>query len=242
MKQSGSPSGLLRPCETQDGLLDGSIQLIQSARGYRFSIDALLLSEFATVREGETVVDLGTGCGVILLMLLKTRNIRRGIGIEIQPELASQASRNALLNQRADKMDVLVADLRQLPLRSGIADVVVCNPPYRSKASGRINPDPQRAIARHEMLVTMEDITAACAHLLRKKGRAAFIYSAGRLADLIMSLRRHRLEPKRIQQVHPSPSSGAKLVLLEATAGARPGLAVLPPIIGQGRFSIEETP
>jgi tRNA1Val (adenine37-N6)-methyltransferase len=238
MNPSRSPDLLLKPGETLDGVLDGSIRIIQSSRGYRFSIDALLLSEFVTVKEGDTVIDLGTGCGVILLLLIKTRAIGRGIGLEIQSELASQARRNALFNQTTDRMDVILADIRNLPLAAGIADVVVCNPPYRSKTSGRINPDPQRAIARHEMLVDLDDIISASAYLLAKKGRAAFIYAAPRLTDLLLCLRRHRLEPKRIQPVHPSPSSAAKLVMVEAASGSRPGLTFLPPVVGQGRFSI----
>lgn len=232
----------MKPGETLDGVLDGNIRVIQSSRGYRFSVDALLLSEFVSVKKGDTVVDLGTGCGIILLLLLKTKAIGRAVGLEIQPELASQARRNALLNQMEDKMDIILADIRNPPLVPGIADVVVCNPPYRPKTSGRINPDPQRAIARHEMLVDLDGITEASAFLLRKRGRAAFIYSAPRLAELMSSLRRRGLEPKRIQPVHPSPSSPAKLVMVEAAPGSRPGLNLLPPVIGQGRFSIEEPP
>lgn len=229
----------LRPGEVIDYFLDGKLKIIQSKDGYRFSIDAVLLSEFVTVRKGDIVVDLGTGCGVILLLLFLRANIAHAIGLEIQEELASQAYRNAVLNGFKEKMDIVIGDIRRFPFITGFADVVVCNPPYRQKGSGRINPDPCKAIARHEILISLDDIIYTSKVLLKKKGRLALIYPAERMAEVIVRLKKFGFEPKRIQIAYPELSARASLVLVEAYLGARPGVRIEPPIIGQGDYSIQ---
>lgn len=236
MESSSSPEIELRPHERVDSLMDGRLRLLQSKDGYRFSIDALLLSEFVTVRPGDVVVDLGTGCGVILLALLITRPIGHAFGVEIQEELATQAARNAILNGFEHKMEVVRGDIRHPPLVRGSADLVVCNPPYRQVKSGRINPDLRRAIARHEILASIDDILRAARGILRKRGRLAVIYPSVRLADILIKMRRFNLEPKKVQINHPSLESSAKLALIEAWVGGRPGLEICPPVIGQGDF------
>ena len=130
MKSSRSHEVNLRPGETLDRFLDGRLRLIQSARGYRFSIDAVLLAQFVTVKPGDVVVDLGAGCGIISLLLLLEKPVAYAIALEIQRNLADQAVRNAALNGVTDRMGVLLADLRQVPLWQPVADVVVCNPPW----------------------------------------------------------------------------------------------------------------
>ena len=120
--------------------MDGRLKLIQSKTGYRFSIDALLLSEFATVRSDDILLDLGAGCGIILLWILKQKEIRFAVGLEIQDELADQAGRNILLNGFSEKTAIVRGDIRQSPFGSRSVDVVICNPPYRKKDDGRINP------------------------------------------------------------------------------------------------------
>ena len=236
MESLSSPEFELRPDERIDLLMEGRLKLLQSKDGYRFSVDALLLSEFVTVRPGDVAVDLGTGCGVILLILLIKKSIRHGFGVEIQEELATQAARNALLNGFDHKMDVIQGDIRHLPMVRESADVVVCNPPYRQVKSGRINPDPRRAIARHEILASIDDILRAARGILRKRGRLAVIYPSVRLADILVRMRRFNLEPKKVQINHPSVESSAKLALIEAWVGGRPGLEICPPVIGQGNF------
>lgn len=238
MKRTEPSKILPRADETMDEFMGGKIRLIQSKWGYRFSVDAVLLSEFVSTRKGDVVVDLGTGCGIILLILLLTRPIRHAVGVEIQADLAEQARRNALLNGYGQRMSVMVGDIRALPLPSQWADAVVCNPPYRPVASGRINPDRQRAIARHEILLSLEDILKASHRILRPGGRLALIYPSGRLAELLARMRIRGLEPKRIRLIHPDPEAEAKLVLVEASSGSRKGLKVLPPLFDQGDFSI----
>jgi len=218
--------------------LDGRLKLIQPRDGYRFSIDAVLLSRFATIRSGDVVIDLGTGCGVIPLILLLTKPVGHAFGLDVQEALINQAARNARLNGFEKKMDVVRGDIRHPPFASGIANLVVCNPPYRKIKSGRINPDSQKAIARHELLASMDDILRAAAALLSKKGRFALVYPAGRLAEALVRLRRFNLEPKRVRIHYPNLDSNAKLALIEATLGGRPGLEILPPLLGQGDFSM----
>jgi tRNA1Val (adenine37-N6)-methyltransferase len=220
--------------ERIDQFMEGRLKLIQSKDGYRFSIDAILLSQFVTVRPGDVVVDLGTGCGVILLILLLTRKVGHAFGVEIQKDLASQAARNSLLNGFQDKMNIIIGDIRRPPMAKESADVIICNPPYRKVKSGRINPDPRRAIARHEILASLDDILRATTNILRKKGRLALIYPSVRLVDILARLRRYNLEPKRIQINYPNLESGAKLALIEATLGGKPGLEICPPLLGQG--------
>jgi tRNA1Val (adenine37-N6)-methyltransferase len=226
------------PGETIDPFMDGRLKIIQSKTGYRFSIDAVLLSDFVTIKKNDTVVDLGTGCGVIPLSLLASKPLKHIYCIEIQPELACQAMRNARLNNLDKKMSIIIGDMRSVPLPAASFNVVVCNPPYRQKKSGRINPDQQRAIARHEIYASLDDIIYAARYLLRTKGRLSLIYPAERLADLIEKLKQAGFEPKKIRVIYPDMGANAKLVLMEAWFGGKNGLTVLPPLIGQGDYSI----
>lgn len=205
-------------------------------------MDALLLAGFVTIKPGDIVVDLGTGCGIILLSLLATKPVGFAFGLEIQKELAHQAARNALLNGFHDRMFIIRGDMRRVPMVCASADVVVCNPPYGAPRSGRINPNLQRAIARHEVLASLAQILETATSLLDPKGRVAMVYPATRLVDIITKMRAFNLEPKRIRMVHPHLTSEAKLVLIEAHRGGRQGLKILPPILDQGEFSISYEP
>jgi len=238
MNSSRSPDISLGPDETIDAIMNGRLRLIQSRNGYRFSIDAIFLSDFVTVRDEDVVVDLGTGCGIMPLILLTKRTINIVFGLEIQEELAVQAARNARLNGFEARMKVVLGDLKRLPLQAGSADVVICNPPYRKVASGRVNPDLRRAIARHEILASLDDVLGAASNLLRPKGRFATIYPCARLADILCRLGRFNLEVKRLRIIYPSFQSRAKLVLIEACPGGRRGLVIEPPLVGQGDDSL----
>lgn len=238
MKSFRPPDENLKKGESIDGFLDGSLKVIQSKQGYRFSIDSILLSQFVTTKYYDRVIDLGTGCGIIPLILLSNRSISSAIGLEIQPSLASQAIRNASLNNFKDKMGVILADIKDNPIKPRSAELVICNPPYRPKNSGRLNPDPERAIARHELLVSIEDILEVSGKILKPKGRLALAYPAVRTADLLARLRRYQFEAKRMRVVYPDDRSEAKTILVEATLGGRPGIKLLPPLFDQGDYSI----
>lgn len=224
--------------EQIDTFLDGELRIIQSRHGYRFSVDALLLAEFVSITPEDVVVDLGAGCGIISLLLAKKGQAGYIIGLELQEELTSQAKRNAVLNRLEERIAILQGDLRAPPLAPRCADVVVCNPPYRKGRSGRINPDPGKAIARHEIAMTLFDILAAGKQLLRSGGRLALIYPANRLTEVFSRMRSQDLEPKRLQVVFPDSASHAKLAMIEGRQGGKSDLTILPPIFGQGRFSI----
>ena len=238
MKRSTPPDIELRPDEGIDPFMDGRLKLIQSKKGYRFSIDAVFLSEFVSIKPGDVVVDLGTGCGVIPLILLLTKPVGRVYALEVQEELAHQAVRNAGINGHKDKMKVILGDIKSLPISKACAEVVICNPPYRKVKSGRINPDLQKAIARHELMASVDDILRAARHILTKKGRLAMIYPAERLVDILARMRRFGLEPKRVRINYPDLRSKAKLALIEASLGGRPGLEILPPLLGQGNYAV----
>jgi tRNA1Val (adenine37-N6)-methyltransferase len=232
------PYMLLLEGEQIDVVLGGQLRIIQSSHGYRFSIDALLLADFVSITPGDAVVDLGAGCGIISLLLAKKGQAGSIVGLELQEELASQAKRNAVLNELEERIAIIRGDLKVLSLAPRCADVVVCNPPYRAGRSGRINPDPCKAIARHEIAMSLLDILAAAKTILRSGGKLAFIYPANRLTEVFSRMRSQDLEPKRLQVIYPDSASHAKLAMIEGRAGGKSGLTILPPIFGQGRFSI----
>jgi len=230
---------LLKNDEQIDAILDGELKIIQSRHGYRFSVDALLLAEFVSIDAKDVVVDLGAGCGIISLLLARRGGTRYIAGLELQEELVSQAKRNVRLNGFDQNIAIIQGDLRDLPLAPGCADVVVCNPPYRKGRSGRINPVPDKAIARHEIAMSLADILRAGNVLLRQGGRLVLIYPANRLTEIIAKMRSQDLEPKRLQVIFPDSHTHAKLLMVEGRLGGKPELTVLPPIFGQGRFSIQ---
>ena len=224
--------------ETIDTFLNGKLRIIQSRQGYRFSVDALLLAGFVSIKSEDFVVDLGAGCGIISLFLASEREVGFVVGLELQEELASQAKRNIVLNEFEDKIAIIQGDLRHLPVAPGFAHVVVCNPPFRKEKSGRINPDFSKAIARHELAVSLDDIVAAGKVLLKPGGRLALIYPANRLTELFEKMRVQELEPKRLQIIFPDSTSHAKLAMVEGRLEGKSGLKILPPIFGQGPFSV----
>jgi tRNA1Val (adenine37-N6)-methyltransferase len=212
------------------------LKVIQKIDGPHFSLDGILLARFATVKKGDVVVDLGAGGGIVSLILAATTEAERIVGIEIQNELADIARRNAALNHLEGKIHILEEDLR-LAIKThpaGQFDLLVSNPPYRRIGSGRLNPNPLKAIARHEIKCALGDVLQASFHLLKDLGRAAFVYRPDRVVDLIAGCRQHRLEPKRMQFVHPDTDREANLVLLEAVKNSQQELNVLKPLIVSG--------
>jgi tRNA1(Val) A37 N6-methylase TrmN6 len=219
--------------ETLDTFFDGKLQVIQKKKGYRFSIDAVLLSQFVKIRKDERVIDLGTGCGILPLLLSQTTKARSFVGVEIQGELAECAKKNVLLNHLEDRMSILQEDLRELgkTLPPGSFDVVLSNPPYRKYRSGRINPSVEKAIARHEMRGTLEELISVASYLLPAKGRCYVIFPATRTVDLLLALRSRKLEPKRLQFVHPRIGEDAKFILAESIKTSGVELKVTAPLI-----------
>lgn len=192
--------------------------LVQPRDGYRFSIDSLLLGRFVRVRTFDRVLELGAGCGVISLTLAALWRPREIVAIEIQPELAALAVRNAALNQ-VDSMKVIQADMRARPIRGlnpASFDLVVANPPYRAVHSGRASPNPGRRSARSESNATLAQFVEAAKRYASNGGKAAFVFQAARSAELLACLVANSLEPKRIRFVHPRIDAAATTILVEA--------------------------
>lgn len=223
---------------SEESLFAGRLRCRQPLSGYRYSVDAVLLAHFIKPGPGDRILDLGAGCGIVALILAHRWPMVNLVALEIQPGLYRLARENAELNGLAERLTVVNGDCRQtadlLPVAS--CDWVVANPPYFPKESGRHNPESERAMARQEILGGIGEMAKAAAIALKERGRAAFVYPAGRLPSLLAALRETRLEAKRLQMVHPWPGSGANLVLVEAGKGCGEGLEVLPPFfVHQGK-------
>jgi len=221
------------PEETFDTLFEGRLKIRQKKEGYRFSIDALLLSHFAEPRPKDRVIDLGTGCGVIPLILIFKRKAETVIGVEVQPSLADLARQNVSLNRFSSKIEIWEKNFKELVKQRdrGTFDLVLSNPPYRKVGSGRINPLEEKALARHEILATLEDLLRTGHHLLKNKGRLCLIYPATRTADVFQLLRHFHLEPKRVQFVHSHPQDEASLLMVDALKEGKTQIKVLPPFV-----------
>ena len=217
--------------ETLDSWGNGAVRIIQKKTGYRFSLDAIILFQFVRIKDGHRVLDLGTGSGILALLLAGTYPLSRIVALELSSESVGLARRNVILNELQERISLIRGDLCQLPFsfKKGAFDAVVSNPPYRPLQTGRINPDPQKAMARHEIRLTLPDLLKAVAQGLKKGGKWFVVYPAWRLVTLLTLSRQHRLEPKKIQLVHSFPGKEAEWVLMEAVYHGREDLKVLPP-------------
>ncbi len=218
--------------ETVDQILEGKLKIIQKEKGHRFSIDALLLSHFINLKESDHVLDLGTGGGIVPMILAKRWPCGRIAGLDIQDDLIDMARRSAILNQVADRVEFIHGDIRQIKslFDAGSFDAVTFNPPYRRMHSGRMNPNIEKAIARHELKATLDDFLAAAVHCLVRNGRVFVIYPASRAVKLFSRMRALRLEPKRMAPVYSSPSSDGQFLLVEGLKGGNETMKVMPPL------------
>ncbi len=219
---------------TTDTFYGGRLVIHQDRHGYRFSIDAVLLGHQVSFRQADRrVVDLGTGVGILPLILAYRHAALSICGVEIQPALARKARENVQANAMVDRIQIIEADLQSITPRclGYMADVVVSNPPYRQAHAGRINPNRERAVARHEIAITLEGLVRAVRRILRTGGYFWSIYPAQRLPELIGTLQRFNIEPKFMRMVHSRESSEAKLVLTAAVKAATAGLTIGPPLI-----------
>jgi tRNA1Val (adenine37-N6)-methyltransferase len=217
---------------TRDHFFNGNIVLNQPGSGYRFSIDAVILSHLICPVPGETILDLGSGCGVIPIMLAYRHPEIRVTGVEIQPALSRLARQNVADNRLADRIRIIGGDMGQLSLADigGPVDRVVTNPPYRRLDSGRLNANKQRAVARHELKIDLEALLLTTRRVLRNSGRFSIIYPSVRIVDLLAAMRSTGIEPKSLTMIHSKPALPARLVAIEGIKGGRPGLEVGPPL------------
>jgi len=219
--------------ETLDECGKGSLKIFQKKRGYRFSLDPFILFDFVRVKNGHRLLDLGTGSGILALLLAQAKPRSRLTALELSPVLLDLARRNALINGLEERIAFIKGDVCQIPnfLKKETFDGVVTNPPYRPLNSGRINPDPQKALARHEIKLTLPQMVDSVNHCLKPGGRWFVIYPAWRMVSLLSAARQQALEPKRLRVVHSFADKEAEWVLLEAVKGSREALKILPPLI-----------
>jgi tRNA1Val (adenine37-N6)-methyltransferase len=235
---------VLKADETLDDLIIDKLQLIQKKKGFRFTLDSVLLAHFATLKENDEIVDLGTGTGVIPLILHARAKKTRIIGVEIQEELAEMAERSVKLNGLEDVIQIVKGDLRGIHklLGGGKFNLVTANPPYWSLCQGKVSSAESRAVSRHELTCTLEDVVASASKLLNYQGRFAVIYPVDNLLNLFVLLRHYHLEPRKIRFIHSFRERSARLLLLEARKSAPAELKVLPPLIiyeKPGQYSAE---
>ena len=223
----------LKDEERLDDLQRNGYQIIQKKDGFCFGMDAVLLSGFAAVKPGEKAIDLGTGTGIIPILLEAKYEGEHYTGLEIQDEVAEMAARSVALNHLEEKVSIVKGDIKEASRLFGAAsfDVVTSNPPYMNDAHGLKNPDLPKAIARHEVLCTLDDVAREAAKLLRPGGRFYLVPRPHRLIEIITALTKYKLEPKRMKMVHPFVDKEANMVLIEAVRGGKSMIKVEAPIV-----------
>lgn len=224
---------VLKENERIDDLQRNGYQIIQNRDKFCFGMDAVLLSGFARAKEGSYVLDLGTGTGIIPILLEAKTAASHLTGLEIQEESADMARRSVLLNGLEDKISIVTGDIKEAGSLFDAAsfDVITCNPPYMIGQHGLTNPTDAKAIARHEILCTLEDVVSQTAKLLKPGGNFFMVHRPFRLAEIMVMLSRYKLEPKRLQLVYPFVDKEPNMVLIEANRGGRPRLKVEKPLI-----------
>lgn len=222
----------LAPDERLDDLIINDMKIFQHKNQFCFSLDAVLLAHFALLKAKAKCVDLGTGTGVISL-LLAHRGAAKIDAVELNPIMADLAVRSVEYNDLEETISVHHADFRQVKelLPQGAFDLVVSNPPYRQVAHGDINELEGLAMARHELTANLSDVVTAAKHLLKYRGRLAIVHLPERLAEIVVEMSRSGIEPKRLQLVCPRIGKKPNMVLVEGAVGARPGLIVEKPLV-----------
>lgn len=219
--------------ETIDELSGYRLRIIQPRHGYRFSLDPLLLCDFCTLRSSARVADLGTGCGIIPLLLARRSAEADVVGIELQEELAETAERNVLLNGLEEQIGIVPSDILHLKGKfpPSSFDLVTANPPYRIPGTGKVSPRAGRDRARHESSAGLADFLAAAKYLVKPSGTICFVYHTSRLPELFVTAAGQKLSPLRLRLVHGFPDAPAKMALLEFVKGRKGSFDVLPPLI-----------
>jgi tRNA1Val (adenine37-N6)-methyltransferase len=224
---------LLKENERIDDLQRKGYRIIQNPNYFCFGMDAILLSGFAKVKKGETVLDMGTGTGILPILLEAKTTGKFFTGLEIQKDVANMAKRSVQLNHLEDKVEIVCGDIKEAShiFSQNSFEVITCNPPYMNQNHGIVNPTQPKAIARHEILCNFEDIAREASRLLKPKGRLYLVHRPRRLMDLLCTLRNYHLEPKRMRFVHPYKEEEANMVLIEALLGGGVQMRIEPSLV-----------
>ncbi len=224
---------LLKENERIDDLQRNHYRIIQDPGRFCFGMDAVLLSGFAKAGQGDRVLDLGTGTGIIPILMEAKTSAKSLVGLEIQPDSADMAHRSVRLNKLEKKIEIITGDIREAESLFGAAsfDVVTSNPPYMTEHHGLTNPKAPKAIARHELLCTLEDVISQSSRLLKPGGNFFMVHRPFRLVDIFVLLREYKLEPKRMKLVYPFVDKEPNMVLIEANRGGRARMTVEKPLI-----------
>ncbi len=224
---------LVHENERVDDLQINGYKIIQHPDKFCFGMDAVLLSSFAKVKEGEKAIDLGTGTGILPILLEAKTDGEHFTGLEIQSESADMANRSVLYNNLQDKIDIIEGDIKEASNIFGKAsfNVVTSNPPYMTNHHGLKNPNDAKAIARHELLCSLDDVVRETAALLKQRGRCYFVHRPSRLVEIFEAMRKYKLEPKRMRLVYPYVDKEPNMVLVEGVRGGGAQLTVEAPLI-----------
>ena len=231
--------------ERIDDLEYKGLKIIQNTDGFCFGIDAVLLSDFAKdIRNKSKVLDLGTGTGILSILLSAKTNLEKIIGVEIQKDVANMAKRSIELNKLEEKIEILNEDIKQLEnkFEKNTFDVIVTNPPYKKANTGKVNEVKNKYIARHEITAKLEDFIKITFSLLKDKGSFYMVHRPERLAEIIYLLKKYKLEPKKIRFVHSTNNKEPKLVLIKAVKNAKEFLKIERPLIiyeDKGKYTQE---
>ncbi len=219
--------------ECIDILTKPQYKIIQKKKGYRFSLDSILLADFCHLKDGDNVIDLGTGSGVIPLSILTNNKNIFISGLEILHDIANMALRSVKINNLESKIAIINDDLKNVEKKFNAKsfDVVICNPPYYAVGSGNISPNQNQAIARHEVACTLKDVVQAANYLLKDYGRFYIIYKLQRIFELFFLLNDNKLTIQKMRFVHPDISKKAESVLIESVKKGKNLLSIMPPLI-----------
>lgn len=223
--------------DSEESLFNNRVLIKQSRNGYRHSVDPVLVAHFARPQPGSRVVDLGTGCGIIPLILSDRWPGLQITGVEIQQSLGRLAKENIQINNLEDNIDILLADMKQCLdyFEPGSVDMVVSNPPYTKKNSGRISSCREKAIARHEIEITLEELIYISSTLLKDKGEFVVVYPDTRLKELLSVMEAHRINAERLRFVYPRKNDRARLILMKGVKnGEKKCITESPLVIYEG--------
>ena len=224
---------ILKENERIDDLEFQNLKIIQNTKGFCFGIDSVLLSDFAkNIKNNSTVVDLGTGTGIISILLSKKASIKKIYGVEIQEDVCDMATRSVKLNNLEDKIEIINNNIKNISTILGInmCDAVVTNPPYKKYGTGLLNDKESKIISRHEKECTLEDVIKQSFKILKDKGSFYMVHRPDRLVDIIYLMRKYKIEPKELRIVYSNIKSKAVLLLVKGIKNAGEELKLLKPL------------